>query len=76
MGVIEEIVARLRELSPNQREQVLRYVSALPRDEGDETPPLRSLKGMWKEYGIRITEEDIAEARREMWGNFPRDIEP
>jgi len=25
--------------------------------------------------GIDISEEDIAELRREMWGNFPREIE-
>jgi hypothetical protein len=36
--------------------------------------PLRSLRGLWKDLNIEITEEDIAEARREMWGNFPRDI--
>lgn len=32
--------------------------------------PLYSLRGIWK--GIDITEQDIGEARREMWGNFPR----
>ena len=36
--------------------------------------PLRSLLGLWSDLNIHITEEDIAEARREMWGNFPRDI--
>ena len=30
-----------------------------------------SLRGVWK--GTDISEEDIEEARREMWGNFPRD---
>ena len=30
--------------------------------------------GLWADLNIHITEEDIAEARREMWGNFPRDI--
>lgn len=29
-----------------------------------------SLRGLWK--GADITEEDIDEVRREMWGNFPR----
>lgn len=32
----------------------------------------RSLKGLWADLKVGITEEDIAEARREMWGNFPR----
>jgi hypothetical protein len=35
------------------------------------TPPPQPLRGMWQ--GLDITEEDIAEARQEMWGNFPRD---
>ncbi|MBI4631320.1 MAG: hypothetical protein HY740_06310 [Chloroflexi bacterium] len=26
--------------------------------------------GMWKDSGFTITDEDIAEARKEMWGNF------
>jgi hypothetical protein len=33
-----------------------------------------SLRGLWAGLNNHITEEDIAEARREMWGNFPRDI--
>lgn len=32
--------------------------------------PRKSLRGLWK--GLDITDEDIAEIRREMWGNFPR----
>jgi hypothetical protein len=29
---------------------------------------------MVEKYDVQITEEDIAEAWREMWGNFPRDV--
>jgi len=32
-----------------------------------------SVYGLWTDLGIDITEEDIKEARKEMWGNFPRD---
>jgi len=35
--------------------------------------PRESLLGLWKGMGFDVSEEDIAEARREMWGNFPRD---
>ena len=31
----------------------------------------KSLLGLWK--GLDISEEDIAEARRAMWGDFPRE---
>ena len=43
-------------------EQELRAVQPMPR---------KSLRGLWK--GLNITESEIAEARREMWGNFPRE---
>jgi len=33
--------------------------------------PRKSLRGLWQ--GLDITEEEIAEARREMWANFPRE---
>lgn len=33
--------------------------------------PRKSLRGMWR--GLDITDEDIRNIRREMWGNFPRE---
>jgi hypothetical protein len=35
-----------------------------------DAKPRRSLRGFWKDLNIQITEEDIAEARREMQGAF------
>ncbi len=35
--------------------------------------PRRNPCGILKGLGPDITEEDIAEVRREMWRNFPRD---
>lgn len=71
---IEEIVLeKLRGLPPEKQKEVLEFVESLKPD-GDTKKPLRSLEGLCADLGIRITEEDIAEARREMWGNFPRDI--
>jgi hypothetical protein len=38
-------------------------------------PPGRIYFGAWKDLGVSdISAEEIAEARREMWGNFPRDF--
>lgn len=37
-----------------------------------EETVLEKLRGL--PLDIDITEEDISAARREMWGNFPRDI--
>ena len=39
-----------------------------------QSPRRRSLYGLWKEYNIDLSAEDLAKVRREMWRNFPRDI--
>jgi hypothetical protein len=36
----------------------------------DPTRPVGSLYGIWAHYGVSVSEEDIAEARREMWGEY------
>jgi hypothetical protein len=71
---IEEIVLeKLRGLPPEKQKQVLEFVDSLKPDGGTKKP-LRSLEGLLEDLNIDITEEDIAAARREMWGNFPRDV--
>ena len=72
---IEEIVLeKLRGLSPEKQKEVVEFLDSLKSD-GGARKPLHSLEGIWEDLNIDITEEDIAQARREMWGNFPRDIE-
>jgi hypothetical protein len=75
MTVVEKVLEGLRELPHEKQEQVLEYVQALRLENGKKAPR-RSLLGLWEDLDIHITEEDIAEARREMWGNFPRDFPP
>jgi hypothetical protein len=74
MTVVEQVLEKLRELPPEKQQEVLSFVDSLA--ENKPKKPLRSLRGLWKDLDIHITEEDIAQARREMWGNFPRDIKP
>ena len=71
-SIEEAVIEKLRELPADKQQEVLDFVSfletkALPR------PKLKSMRGLWKDLGISISEEDIAEARKEMWGNFPRE---
>jgi mRNA-degrading endonuclease RelE of RelBE toxin-antitoxin system len=72
MTIAEQVFERLRDLPPEQQRQVLEFVDSLM--ERTAKKPRRSLRGLWKDLNAEITEEDIAEARRQMWGNFPRDI--
>ena len=71
----QQVLEKLRDLPPEKQKAVLEFVESLNTGNGDGKP-LKSLEGLWSDLSINITDEDIAEARREMWGNFPRDIEP
>ena len=73
MTIEELVLEKLRGLPPEKQKEVLEFVDSLKPVEGAKRP-LRSLEGLLEDLHIDITEEDIAEARREMWGNFPRDI--
>lgn len=55
-------------LTEDQQRKVLDFIEDLSPPLAGERP---SLYGLFK--GQVTTEEDIAEARREMWGNFPRE---
>jgi len=74
MTIEQQVLEKLRDLAPEKQKEVLAFVESLKKED-DKTQPRRSLLGLWADLNINITEEDIAEARREMWGNFPRDVE-
>lgn len=73
MTIEQLVMEKLRELSPDKQKEVLEYVESLQTDARTEQP-LLSAEGLWANLGFEITAHDIAQARREMWGNFPRDI--
>jgi len=71
MTIPEQVLDKLRGLPPAKQKAVLEFVDSLQEGNG---APLKSLEGLWAEYDIEIKEEDIAEARKEMWGSFPREF--
>jgi hypothetical protein len=73
MTLEQQVLDNLRDLPPEKLKEVLDFVDLLKERKGTNKPR-RSLRGLWKDLNIAITEEDIAQARREMWGAFPRDI--
>ncbi len=74
MTIEQQILEKLRDLSPEKQKEVLDFVDFLKEKSGPKNQR-RSLRGLWADLNFHVTEADIAEARREMWGNFPRDIE-
>jgi mRNA-degrading endonuclease RelE of RelBE toxin-antitoxin system len=73
MTIEEKVLEKLRDLPPEKQNQVLDFVSSLSEDNGFPRK-LRSLEGLLEDLNVDFNDEDIAQARREMWGNFPRDI--
>jgi Protein of unknown function (DUF2281) len=74
MTLEEQLIEKLRDLPPAKQKEVLEFVDSL-KEQSSTTKPRRSLLGLWADLDFHVTEEDIAEARREMWSDFPRDIE-
>ena len=68
----QTVLEKLRALPPDKQQEVLDFVEFLERKNGVKSPR-RSLMGLCADLGIHISTEDIDEARREMWGNFPRE---
>ncbi len=72
MSIETEVIEKLRSLSSDKQQQVLDFVEFL-QQKSIPKRPRPSLKGLWADLNIDISEADIDEARREMWGNFPRE---
>ena len=72
MTIEQAVLENLRELQPEQQQEVLNFVQFL-RQKSTLKQPRRSLYGLWSDLNIEITAADIAEVREEMWGNFPKE---
>jgi hypothetical protein len=70
---LEEALDLVKQLSPLDKARLIeRIVPDIERElKAAQPTPRKSLRGLWR--GLDITEEEIAEVRREMWSNFPRE---
>ncbi|AFY81731.1 DUF2281 domain-containing protein [Oscillatoria acuminata] len=73
MNLEQAVLEKLRTLSPDKQQEVLDFAEFL-HQKNPHQRPLKSVKGLCADLKIDITEEDIAQARKEMWGNFPREM--
>jgi hypothetical protein len=71
MSIEKSVLEKLLKLPMERQKEVLDFVETLEKKTGT-TRQRRSLKGLWADLGAEVSPEDIAEARREMWGGFPR----
>lgn len=76
-ATIERILTLATNLRPNEQAQLIARLAADMKnslEDQERTPsPRRSLRGLLADLGPAPSAEDIDEARREMWSNFPRE---
>lgn len=68
----DSFLEKLRQLPPDKQREAIDFVEYLHK-KSSATGSKRSLKGLWADLGVDISEEDFSQARKEMWGNFPRE---
>jgi hypothetical protein len=74
MSVEQELLDVFKVLPYGRQQEVLDFAQYLRSKEPATPQPRKSLYGLWADSSAPpITAEDIDEARREMWGNFPRE---
>ncbi|MBD2774803.1 DUF2281 domain-containing protein [Iningainema tapete] len=73
MNIEQAVLEKLRQLPVDKQQELLNFAEFLSQKNTSKTP-LRSVRGLCADLAVDITEEDITQARQEMWGNFPRDI--
>jgi Protein of unknown function (DUF2281) len=69
-SIEQSLIEKLRELPEEKQREVLDFADFLAAKQ-PPPPPQKNFRGTLK--GLSISEEDIAELRKEMWGNFPRE---
>ena len=68
-SVQQTVLEKLQKLSPKDQEKVLDFVESLPPLSPPEStaPGRQPLRGRLTHLNLRITADDIAEIREEMW---------
>jgi hypothetical protein len=72
-AMLDEVMELVEALSPLERVRLVERVMTTLEHEltRQDYAEKRSLLGLWQ--GTTVTEQDIDEARKDMWGSFPRE---
>ena len=72
IAIEEAMLEKLRALPPEQQQEALAFVEFLHQQNLPKEPRL-SLEGLWADLQVDLSKEEIDQARREAWANFPRE---
>jgi hypothetical protein len=67
---LDAVFQLAKQLSALDKVRLVARIAAELEQDLQAPKPRQSLRGLWK--GAGITDENIAEMRREMWADFPR----
>ena len=70
----EALLEKIKVLPPDLKQEAIHFVEFLQTKVKTKTPR-RSLKGALADLNIKITDEDIRQARNEMWRGYTEDTE-
>ena len=73
MNTEKLLLENWRILPLDKQKEVLEFIQSLKAKATSK--PRKNIKGMWANLKFEITEQEITEAKQEMWQNFPKDIE-
>lgn len=70
----EVLLEKFKILPPEQQKKAIEYVDSLQKEISAQ-PQRKSLKDALAHLNIKITDEDIRQARNEMWRGYTKDTE-
>ena len=71
LSVADQLREKVISLPAEKQRQILEYAERLECETAQPPRnPLHNPEGLWANKGINISEEDIAEMRREAWGEY------
>lgn len=69
----KSVLDMLRKLPPRERLKVIsQALPEIEQDLAEKKHAYKSLSGLWKDLRPAVSEQDIDDARSEMWKEFPR----
>lgn len=74
MTIEETVLEKVKVLPPDRKQEVLDFIESLEQKEM-KPQSRRSLKGTLADLNVKISDEDILEARNEMWRGYTKDTE-
>jgi hypothetical protein len=67
----EQVITLSDSLSPLEKVRLVEHVINSLKNDIEPKMPRKLLRGLWND--TNISAEEIDEARKEMWGSFPRE---